>query len=76
MYKEDSMDKVTVIIIVASIIFIAILLFVIKTIFKNKKKKSILSSIDKLTTEKNMIISSILKSELAKAEKLANKKKK
>ena len=69
------MDKVTVIIIVASIIFIAILLFVIKTIFKNKKKKSILSSIDKLTTEKNMIISSILKSELAKAEKLANNKK-
>ena len=75
MYKEDSLDKVTVIIIVASIIFIAILLFVIKTIFKNKKKKSILSSIDKLTTEKNMIISSILKSELAKAEKLANNKK-
>lgn len=69
------MDKVTVIIIVASIIFIAFLLFVIKTIFKNKKKKSILSSIDKLTTEKNMIISSILKSELAKAEKLANNKK-
>ena len=69
------MDKVTVIIIVASIIFIALLLFVIKTIFKNKKKKSILSSIDKLTTEKNMIISSILKSELAKAEKLANNKK-
>lgn len=69
------MDKVTVIIILASIIFIAILLFVIKTIFKNKKKKSILSSIDKLTTEKNMIISSILKSELAKAEKLANNKK-
>lgn len=69
------MDKVTVIIIVASIIFIAILLFVVKTIFKNKKKKSILSSIDKLTTEKNMIISSILKSELAKAEKLANNKK-
>ncbi len=69
------MDKVTVIIIVVSIIFIAILLFVIKTIFKNKKKKSILSSIDKLTTEKNMIISSILKSELAKAEKLANNKK-
>ena len=69
------MDKVTVIIIVASIIFITILLFVIKTIFKNKKKKSILSSIDKLTTEKNMIISSILKSELAKAEKLANNKK-
>ena len=69
------MDKVTVIIIVASIIFITLLLFVIKTIFKNKKKKSILSSIDKLTTEKNMIISSILKSELAKAEKLANNKK-
>lgn len=69
------MDKITVIIIIASIIFIAILLFVIKTIFKNKKKKSILSSIDKLTTEKNMIISSILKSELAKAEKLANNKK-
>jgi septation ring formation regulator len=75
MYKEDSMDKVTVIIIVVSIISIVILSFVIKAIFKSKKKKSILSSIDKLTTEKNMIISSILKSELAKAEKLANNKK-
>lgn len=69
------MDKITVIIIIVSILFIAILLFAVKTIFKNKKKKSILSSIDKLTTEKNMIISSILKSELAKAEKLANNKK-
>ncbi len=69
------MDKVTVIIIVVSIISIVILSFVIKAIFKSKKKKSILSSIDKLTTEKNMIISSILKSELAKAEKLANNKK-
>ena len=37
MYKEDSMDKVTVIIIVASIIFIAILLFVIKTILTVNK---------------------------------------
>lgn len=69
------MDKITIIIIISSIFFIIVLLFAIKMICKSKKKKSILSSIDKLTTEKNMIISSILKSELAKAEKLANNKK-
>lgn len=68
------MNKVTIIIVVSFAVLLCILL-VILLILKNKKKKSVFNSIDRLTTEKNMIISPTLISELNKAEKLANNKK-
>ncbi len=68
------MNKITIII-VSAFILLSALLFVLTIIIKNKRKNSILSSIDKLTTEKNLIISSQLMSELSKANKLVNNKK-
>ena len=68
------MDKLSLIIIIIFVILM-ILLFVLFLIFKNKKKKRIISTIDKLNTEKNLIVSSSLILELDKAEKLANNKK-
>lgn len=68
------MDKVTIII-TGIFIFCIILLYILTIIIKNKKKKEILSNIDRLTTEKNLIISSSLISELGKANKLINNKK-
>lgn len=68
------MNKITIII-VGAFILLSALLFVLTIIIKNKRKNSILSSIDKLTTEKNLIISSQLMSELSKANKLVNNKK-
>jgi len=56
-------------------VFIIILLYVLIIILKHSKKKYILSSIDKLTTEKNLIISAGLITELSKAAKLVNNKK-
>ena len=44
--------------------------------FKNNKKKTILNTIDKLTTQKNQIISASLITELSKASKLVNNNKK
>jgi len=64
-----------VIIIVLIIIVAVILFFAIKCVLLNKKKKNVLRNIDRLTTEKNLIISSTLITELAKAEKLVNNKK-
>ncbi len=68
------MNKVTLIIIGCFVLFV-ILLLVVVLIMKSRKKKNILATIDRLTTEKNLIISSVLISELAKASKLANNKK-
>lgn len=68
------MDKVTAIISIVFLIFI-FLLYILTIIIKSKKKKTILNTIDKLTTEKNLIISSSLITELSKAGKLANNKK-
>ncbi len=62
-------------IIVVILLLAAALYFGIKSILKNKKKKNILRNIDRLTTEKNLIISSTLITELARAEKLVNNKK-
>lgn len=67
------MNKITLII-AGVFVLLSILLFIFTIIIKNKRKKSILSSIDKLTTEKNLIISSSLLSELSKASKLVNNK--
>ena len=64
-----------ILIIVIFLLLAASLYFGIKTILKNKKKKNILRNIDRLTTEKNLIISSTLITELARAEKLVNNKK-
>ena len=74
MYKEDIMNKVTAIIALIFII-IMVLLYVVKLIIKAKNKKNISVTIDKLTTEKNMIISANLITELSKAGKLVNNKK-
>jgi septation ring formation regulator len=74
MYKEDCMDKVTIII-TGIFVFCIILLYILTIIIKNKKKKEILSNIDRLTTEKNLIISSSLITEFGKANKLINNKK-
>jgi septation ring formation regulator len=74
MYKEDYMNKTTIIIIV-SFVSLIVLLVVILLIIKQKSKKNIINSIDRLTKDKNMIISPILISELNKAKKLANNKK-
>ena len=68
------MNKITLIII-GSFVFMTLLLLAIVLIMKNKKKKNILATLDRLTTEKNLIISSVLITELAKASKLANNKK-
>lgn len=68
------MDTVTIVIAIIFIILI-ILLFVLTVIFKNAKKKSILSTIDRLTSLKNSIISASLITELSKASKLVNNKK-
>ena len=67
------MRKTVIIIII--ILLAVILYFGIKYLLKNKKKKNVLRNIDRLTTEKNLIISSSLITELAKAEKLVNNKK-
>ncbi len=64
-----------ILIIVIFLLLAASLYFGIKTVLKNKKKKNILRNIDRLTTEKNLIISSTLITELARAEKLVNNKK-
>ncbi len=68
------MNKTTIIIGIVFLVLI-ILLVVLSVLFKNKKKKNILNVLDKLNTEKNLIISSSLITELDKAEKLANNKK-
>ena len=65
------MDKVTIII-AGIFVFCIILLYILTIIIKNKKKKEILSNIDRLTTEKNLIISSSLISELGKANYYKN----
>ena len=68
------MDKVTIII-TGIFVFCIILLYILTIIIKNKKKKEILSNIDRLTTEKNLIISSSLITEFGKANTLINNKK-
>lgn len=68
------MNKITIII-AGVFILLSALLFVLTIIIKNKRKNNILSSVDKLTTEKNLIISSQLMSELSKASKLVNNKR-
>ena len=68
------MNKVTAIIALIFII-IMVLLYIVKLIIKSKNKKNISITIDKLTTEKNMIISANLITELSKAGKLVNNKK-
>ena len=68
------MDTVTIVIAIIFIVLI-ILLFVLTIIFKNAKKKSILNTIDRLTSLKNSIISASLITELSKASKLVNNKK-
>ena len=68
------MDKITIII-TGIFVFCIILLYILTIIIKNKKKKEILFNIDRLTTEKNLIISSSLITELSKANKLINNKK-
>lgn len=68
------MNKTTLII---GIVFLLLVIFltVLIVVFKNKKKKNIINNLDKLNTEKNLIISSTLITDLDKAEKLANNKK-
>jgi len=68
------MNKTTIVII-SSFLILVILLVIILIVLKQRKKKHIFNSIDRLTTEKNMIISPILIMELNKAEKLVNNKK-
>lgn len=68
------MNKTTIIIAIVFIILI-ILLYILTIIIKSKRKKYILSNVDRLTTEKNLIMSSALITELAKASKLTNNKK-
>ena len=68
------MNKTTLIILIV-FIFLLLLLLVLYLIIKNNKKKNILKTLDKLNTEKNLIISSSLITELDKAENLANNKK-
>ena len=63
------------IIVIIILIISCALFFGVFFYLKNKKKKTIIAQIDKLTTEKNLIISSTLITEIAKAEKLANNKK-
>lgn len=68
------MDTVTIVIAIIFIVLI-ILLFVLTFVFKNNKRKSILNTIDRLTSLKNSIISASLITELSKASKLVNNKK-
>ncbi len=68
------MNKTTIIIGIVFVV-IGILLYVLILVLKNNKKKNIISLIDKLTSEKNLIISASLMSELQKAKKLVNNKK-
>ena len=68
------MDSVTIIIAIIFVILITILL-IVTVVFKNNKKKTILNTIDKLTTQKNLVISASLITELSKASKLVNNKK-
>ena len=68
------MNKTTIIILV-SLVIALIILFVVLLIIKSTKKKRLLSSVESLTKEKNLIISTTLLNELAKASKLANNKK-
>lgn len=68
------MNKVTAIIALVFIIIMA-LLYVLIIVIKNNKKKRIMSAVDKLTTEKNLIISASLITELSKCSKLVNNKK-
>lgn len=68
------MNKTTIIIAMVFIILI-FLLYILTIIIKSKRKKDILSNVDRLTTEKNLIMSSALITELAKASKLTNNKK-
>ena len=75
MYKEDIMDKVALIITGIMVILINAL-FIIILLIKKHKKKNLLLNLDRLTTEKNQIISSSLITELGKANKLVNNKKK
>ena len=65
----------TSIIIICSFVGLLLVLLVVFLLLKQKKKKSILNVIDRLTTEKNMIVPVSLITELNKAEKLANNKK-
>lgn len=67
------MNKVTVII---CLIFLLLVfaLYILIIVLKNNKKKRIMQLIDKLTTEKNLIISASLITELSKATKLVNNK--
>lgn len=68
------MDTVTIVIAIIFIVLI-ILLFVLTFVFKSNKRKSILNTIDRLTSLKNSIISASLITELSKASKLVNNKK-
>ena len=68
------MNKITVIIAIISAL-LALVLYVLILVIRSKKKKNIMLSIDKLTTEKNLIISASLITELSKAGKLVNNKK-
>lgn len=68
------MNKTTVIIAIVFIVLI-FLVYLLSALFKRNKRKTILETIDKLTTEKNLIISSSLITELGKAQKLINNKK-
>ncbi len=68
------MNKITLIILIV-FVFLLVLLYVLYLFIRYKKKKNIMSTLDKLNTEKNLIISSALITELDKAENLANNKK-
>jgi len=68
------MNKTTLIILLV-FIFLLVLLLILFLIIKSRRKKSIMNKLDKLNTEKNLIISSTLITELDKAENLANNKK-
>ena len=57
------MDKITIII-TGIFVFCIILIYILTIIIKNKKKKEILFNVDRLTTEKNLIISSSLITEI------------
>lgn len=67
------MNKTTIIIICSFLVLTGILVIIL-LLLNQKKKKKIYDSIDKLTTEKNMIVSPSLIMELNKAEKLVNNK--
>ena len=68
------MNKTTLIIIITFLV-IMILLFVFVLVMKNNKRKKLVLSLDKLNTEKNLILSASLITELSKATKLVNNKK-